>query len=78
MEFGYTSLSFRSMFGTNNGIAGKVLVNYGTDEQKREWLERLASGDVVASFCFTEDGQARTPPTVPASLSSSSPPTLRA
>lgn len=34
MEFGYTSLSFRSMFGTNNGIAGKVLVNYGTDEQK--------------------------------------------
>src|SRR6476660_5060217 len=32
MEFGYTTLAFRSMFGTNNGIAGQVLVNYGTDE----------------------------------------------
>lgn len=61
MEFGYTSLSFRSMFGTNNGIAGKVLVNYGTDEQKQEWLERLASGEVVASFCLTEDGAGSNP-----------------
>ena len=38
MEFGYTSLSFRSMFGTNNGIAGQVLVGFGTDEQKKRWL----------------------------------------
>ena len=27
MELGYTSLALRSMFGTNNGIAGQVLVN---------------------------------------------------
>ena len=27
-------LALRSMFGTNNGIAGQVLVNFGTDEQK--------------------------------------------
>ena len=27
-----TTLSLRSMFGTNNGIAGQVLVNFGTDE----------------------------------------------
>src|SRR5690625_3435500 len=40
MELGYTSPSFRSLFGTNNGIAGQVLVNYGTDEQKSEWLPR--------------------------------------
>jgi len=26
MELGYTSLALRSMFGTNNGIAGQVLV----------------------------------------------------
>src|SRR5699024_7440485 len=53
MELGYTTPSFRSLFGTNNGIAGQVLVNYGTDEQKSEWLPRLASGDVVASFALT-------------------------
>src|SRR5699024_12211141 len=54
MELGYTTPSFRSLFGTNNGIAGQVLVNYGTDEQKSEWLPRLASGDVVVSFALTE------------------------
>ena len=40
MELGYTTLSLRSMFGTNNGIAGQVLVNFGTDEQKAQWLLR--------------------------------------
>ncbi|WP_068278986.1 acyl-CoA dehydrogenase family protein [Aldersonia kunmingensis] len=54
MEFGYTSLALRSMFGTNNGIAGQVLVNFGTDEQKSRWLGRIASGEVVASFALTE------------------------
>ncbi|MCQ9368027.1 acyl-CoA dehydrogenase family protein [Brevibacterium sp. 91QC2O2] len=53
-ELGYTTPSFRSLFGTNNGIAGQVLVNYGTPEQKEQWLPRLASGEVVASFALTE------------------------
>ncbi len=52
-EFGYTTPAFRSMFGTNNGIAGQVLVNAGTGEQKQEWLPRLAQG-AVASFALTE------------------------
>ena len=54
MEFGYTSLALRSMFGTNNGIAGQVVVGFGTDQQKTRWLEGIASGDVVASFALTE------------------------
>jgi acyl-CoA dehydrogenase len=61
MELGYTSLAFRSMVGTNNGIAGQVLVTYGTDEQRASWLGRLASGDVVASFALTEDGAGSNP-----------------
>jgi len=52
-EFGYTTPAFRSMFGTNNGIAGQVLVNSGTDEQKQFWLPRLAEG-AIASFALTE------------------------
>ncbi|MEU5397865.1 acyl-CoA dehydrogenase family protein [Streptomyces sp. NPDC005963] len=52
-EFGHTSLAFRSMFGTNIGIAGQVLVNYGTAEQRETWLPRLAEG-AVASFALTE------------------------
>ena len=61
MEFGYTSLALRSMFGTNNGIAGQVLVRFGTDEQKTQWLERIAAGDVVASFALTEPGAGSNP-----------------
>jgi acyl-CoA dehydrogenase len=53
-EFGYATPAFRSMFGTNNGIAGQVLVSAGTEEQRKQWLPRLASGDVVASFALTE------------------------
>jgi acyl-CoA dehydrogenase len=60
MELGYTSLALRSMFGTNNGIAGQVLVGFGTDEQKAEWLERLATGE-VASFALTEPGAGSNP-----------------
>src|SRR3954470_19605163 len=61
MEFGYTSLAVRSMFGTNNGIAGQVLVGFGTDEQKTRWLEPMATGDVVASFALTEPGAGSNP-----------------
>ena len=61
MELGYTSLAVRSMFGTNNGIAGQVLVGFGTDEQKGRWLESMASGEVVASFALTESGAGSNP-----------------
>ena len=61
MELGYTSLALRSMFGTNNGIAGQVLVGFGTDEQKGRWLEPMASGEVVASFALTEPGAGSNP-----------------
>jgi acyl-CoA dehydrogenase len=60
MELGYTSLALRSMFGTNNGIAGQVLVGFGTDEQKATWLDALASGK-VASFALTEPGAGSNP-----------------
>jgi len=61
LELGYTSLAVRSMFGTNNGIAGQVLVGFGTDEQKGHWLESMASGEVVASFALTEPGAGSDP-----------------
>ncbi len=60
-ELGYTTAAFRSLFGTNNGIAGQVLVNFGTAEQKQEWLPQLASGEAIASFALTEDGAGSDP-----------------
>lgn len=53
IEFGHTTPAFRSLFGTNNGIAGQVIAKFGTDDQKREFLPRLAEG-AIASFCLTE------------------------
>lgn len=53
-ELGYTTPALRSMFGTNNGIAGHVLLEGGTEDQKQEWLPRLASGALTASFALTE------------------------
>ena len=54
MEFGYTTPAFRSMFGTNNGIAGQVIARWGDEAQKQRWLPGLAAGDLIASFALTE------------------------
>lgn len=61
MVLGYTSLALRSLFGTNNGIAGQVIVGYGTQEQRETWLQRIASGEVVAAFALTEPGAGSNP-----------------
>jgi acyl-CoA dehydrogenase len=54
MELGYTTPAFRSLFGTNNGIAGHVLLEGGTEEQRKDYLPRMATGEWTASFALTE------------------------
>ena len=44
-EFGYATPAFRSMFGTNNGIAGQVIAKFGSDAQKQAFLPALAAGE---------------------------------
>jgi len=56
MELGHTSPAFRSVIGTNVGIGSQGVVMFGTPAQKDEWLPKLASGEVVASFALTEPG----------------------
>lgn len=53
-ELGRTSPAFRSLIGTNNGIGSQGIVIDGTEEQKRKYLPRLASGELVGSFALTE------------------------
>ena len=55
-ELGWTSPAFRSVIGTNVGIGSQGVVMFGNDAQKKEWLPKLASGEVVASFALTEPG----------------------
>jgi alkylation response protein AidB-like acyl-CoA dehydrogenase len=53
-EHGY-SVAGASM-GGGLGIdgSGYVILAGGTEEQKKEWLPRYASGEVIAEACFTE------------------------
>ena len=55
-ELGYTSPAFRSLIGTNNGIGSGGIVIDGTEEQKQKYLPKLASGELISSFCLTEPG----------------------
>ena len=55
-ELGRTSPAFRSVFGTTVGIGSQGIVIDGTPAQKQQWLPRLASGEVIASFALTEPG----------------------
>lgn len=55
-ELGRTSPAMRSTFGTNVGIGSQGLAMAGTDEQKAEWLPRIASGEIITSFALTEPG----------------------
>jgi (2S)-methylsuccinyl-CoA dehydrogenase len=40
--------------GTRAEIAGELILNSGTEEQKRHWLPKIASGEVLPTAVFTE------------------------
>ncbi|OLU16595.1 acyl-CoA dehydrogenase [Pseudomonas sp. PA1(2017)] len=43
-----------TLMSVHNSVGCGPLLNYGSDEQKGEWLARLASGAVIGCFCLTE------------------------
>jgi acyl-CoA dehydrogenase len=63
-ELAYGAVAFRSMFGTNNGLAGQILVEAGTEEQKQKYLPGIASGEIIASFGLTEPEAGSDPSTM--------------
>lgn len=42
--------------GAHSSIGMKGLLLFGTDAQKNEYLPKLATGEMIASFCLTEAG----------------------
>lgn len=54
LEMGRASPAFRSLFATNVGIGSQGIVIDGTLEQKAQFLPKIASGEVIASFALTE------------------------
>jgi acyl-CoA dehydrogenase len=40
----------------HNAIVAPYIVHYGSDEQKRKWLPRMATGELVGAIAMTEPG----------------------
>ena len=60
-ELGRADSSVRGIVSVNVGLAGKTIARWGTDEQKREWLPRLASGEALGCYALTEPGSGSDP-----------------
>jgi len=42
--------------GAHQSIGYKALLLFGSDEQKKKYLPKLASGEMIAAYCLTEPG----------------------
>lgn len=53
-ELSRVNACFRTRIGTNNGIGSQGIVIDGTEDQKKTYLPRLASGEWIGVFALTE------------------------
>ena len=60
-ELGRADSSVRGIVSVNNGLAGKTIAKWGTDEQKQEWLPQLADGQALGCYGLTEPGSGSDP-----------------
>jgi alkylation response protein AidB-like acyl-CoA dehydrogenase len=55
-ELGKADSSVRGIVSVSNGLYGKTIAKWGTEEQKRGLLPRLASGEGLGCYALTEPG----------------------
>ena len=55
-ELGKADSSVRGIVSVSNGLYGKTVAKWGTEQQKAELLPRLASGEGLGCYALTEPG----------------------
>ncbi|MFH8368164.1 acyl-CoA dehydrogenase family protein [Streptomyces sp. NPDC018031] len=55
-ELGRGDSSVRGILSVSLGLVAKSIAAWGSEEQKREWLPRLCSGEALGCFGLTEPG----------------------
>jgi alkylation response protein AidB-like acyl-CoA dehydrogenase len=55
-ELGRGDSSVRGIVSVSLGLVAKSVAAWGSEEQKREWLPRLCSGEAIGCFGLTEPG----------------------
>ena len=60
-ELGRADSSVRGIVSVQNGLVGKTVAKWATDEQRSEWLPRLASGEALGCYALTEPGSGSDP-----------------
>ena len=60
-ELGRADSAVRGIVSVSMGLVGKSILAHGTEEQKQEWLPRIASGEVLGCFGLTESGNGSDP-----------------
>jgi alkylation response protein AidB-like acyl-CoA dehydrogenase len=53
---GYADSSVRGFLAVHGGLVTLCIRDHGNDAQRRTWLPRLATGDVIGCYCLTEPG----------------------
>jgi alkylation response protein AidB-like acyl-CoA dehydrogenase len=60
-ELGRADSSVRGIVSVNNGLAGKTIAKWGTEEQKAQWLPKMCSGEALGCYGLTEPGSGSDP-----------------
>ena len=63
-ELGRVDSSVRGIVSVNVGLVGKTILKWGTEEQQREWIPRLASGEALGCYALTEPGAGSDPSSI--------------
>ncbi|MCW2768123.1 MAG: mmgC 4, partial [Nocardioides sp.] len=53
-ELGRADSALRGIVSVSNGLVGKSILGFGTEEQKQEWLPGIANGTNLGCFGLTE------------------------